>query len=92
MPTRASSDPVAPSRSKTGRQTGSKSVRVWGEVSITVNLGDFNSIKVTFGHERMCLDNDEAITRCERAINRKNQEVVSRRADEIARLVQSKIE
>ena len=82
-------NPATPARSTTGRQAGSKSIRVWGEVSITVNLGDFNSVKVSFGHERMCEDNDEAITRCERRIHRKNEEVVQVRAEELARLVQS---
>lgn len=61
-------------------------MRVWGEVSVTVNLGDFNSIKVAFGHERMCPDNDEAIARCERKIHRKNEEVVERRVRELTRL------
>lgn len=52
-----------------------------------MNLGDFNNVKFTFGHERLCADNDEAITRAERIINKKNQEVVNKRVEELARLV-----
>jgi hypothetical protein len=88
MPLRTS-NPATPARSTTGKTPGSKSIRVWGEVGITVNLGDFNNIKIVFGHERVCQDNDEAIARCERQIYKRNSEVVSRRAEEAARLVQS---
>ena len=77
----------AKARSTTGRQA--KTVRVWGEVSLTLAVSQDppQFIKVTFGHERMCADNDEAITRMERVIHRKNEEVVDRRAKSLTRLI-----
>lgn len=58
-------------------------VRVWGEVSITVNLGDYESAKVTLGEARTCEDTEEdrKVTRqdilatCERAVVRKAERV-----------------
>ena len=84
---------VVPATKKAApRKVGTKAVRVWGEVGVTINLGDFNNVKFTFGHERLCADNAEAIARTERIINKMNQEVVSKRVEELSRLVLAKSE
>lgn len=104
MPTRATSTKKAETRSaghqrnstaarrNTSDQAKSgKAVNVWGEVSITVAITDDppQFIKVTFGHERVApSDDDETISRYERRIHRKNEEVVERRAEQLKRLVE----
>lgn len=63
-----------------------KQIRVWGELGVTVNLGEFNSVRVTIGHERICDDNDEAIADAEEAINSFNSEAVAARVDDYKKL------
>jgi hypothetical protein len=67
---------------------------VWGEVCITVAITEDppQFVKVTFGHERMSKDDDVSIRNTERRIHRMNEEVVSRRSEQLARLVRSGVE
>lgn len=67
-----------------------RSVRVWGEVSITVAVTDDppQFIKVTHGHERISKsDSEQDILRTEAQIHATASKVVERRAEELKRLV-----
>ena len=98
MTTKRAGTTTEPARaaSTTGRRPSSttlgKPVRVWGEVSLTIAISDQppQFIKVTFGHERWAKnDTQEQIKRTERLIHEYNEEVVSKRADQLKRLVEA---
>lgn len=80
---RTRSTTAAARRAKQGNPT-----QVWGEVTVTVAIGDNQFVKFTFGHERTAPNDDaETLDRYERLIHRRNEEVVSRRVEQYARLI-----
>lgn len=49
---------------------------MWGQITIKVNLGDYNSAEVSTGHSRDCRDNSAAILRMQKRIARQNEAVI----------------
>lgn len=66
----------------------SRAVRVWGEMGLTVSVGEYNMVKPTFGHERWSpSDSPRDLNATARAIHEFNAEQVDRMAKQAARLV-----
>lgn len=50
--------------------------RVWGQITVKVNLGDYNSAEVSTGHSRDCRDTDRSILRMQKKIAEQNEAVI----------------
>jgi hypothetical protein len=50
--------------------------RVWGQIEIKVNLGDYNSATISTGHSRDCRDNSKAILTMQKRIADQNEAVI----------------
>lgn len=50
--------------------------RVWGQITVKVNLGDYNSAEVSTGHSRDCRDTSRAILRMQKKIAEQNEAVI----------------
>lgn len=87
--TKVGTSSVGRTRSTTAAARRGRPTQVWGEVCVTIAVGDMQFVKFTFGHERTAPNDDqETISRYERMIHRKNEEVVARRVEEYKRLVE----
>ena len=64
--------------------------RVWAEVSVTVNLGDYESAKITLGESRGCDDTPEARKATRRALHRECEEAVVKQAERVKRIWRQK--
>lgn len=89
---------TVPAKGRTARSARSAeplpdgSVRVWGEVGITVAITSDppQYVKVTFGHERIAPDSKPAtLRRYEKDIDEYNEMVVDRQAKKYARMVRA---
>ncbi len=65
--------------------------RVRSELTVTVNLGNFNSLKFTHGVTRPCKNNAQDIARTERRIYQAISEVMETRLPELITEAQTSI-
>lgn len=84
---RTRSTTPARSRAAQGEVSGTGTVRVWSEASVTVNVGDFNSIKFAHGFERLVKNDKRSVVAAEREIFEACEVVVNRRLKQLAKLL-----
>lgn len=60
--------------------------KVWETVSVTMNMGDYNNVKVDFGHLRTCANNSADISKTVKQVNRLNSVVINKRMEELKEL------
>jgi hypothetical protein len=54
---------MAKAKPEVTKDSGEDDLRVWGEVKITVRLGEYESITVALGESRPCANKDRTKTR-----------------------------
>lgn len=64
-------------------ETDGELATVWETISFTMNLGDFNSMKVEFGQARKCKNNQQEISKCATIIHKHNQFLLEKRVEEM---------
>lgn len=75
---------------RSGVDTTPEGARVWGEVSITVWLGDYESVKVTLGEARTCEDRPVPRKRLRKDILSTCEEEVVRKAKRVRKIWREK--
>jgi 1-acyl-sn-glycerol-3-phosphate acyltransferase len=66
----------------------SQPVKLWGELAVTINMGDFENLKVRFGHERLAPNGkEETLKKYEKAITQFNEEVMERHIQRALKII-----
>lgn len=60
--------------------------RVWAEMSITVNLGDYESVKVSLGESRECDDTEADRKRTRKSLQDDIEAAVVRKAGKVKKV------
>lgn len=67
-----------------------RKVRVWGEVTVRIGVGEggYDFVRYTFGSERLVVNNPGAISKAEKAIHSYNLDVVESRVGDYRDLIE----
>lgn len=60
--------------------------RIWDEIKITVNLGDYESVSLTTGTSRSVAGNLNAAKRAHRRLQREHEAMLSEKVEEVRQL------
>lgn len=65
---------------------GKPLARVWSEWSVTINLGDYSSVKYNTGASVSCVDDRPTVRRTRRQLDRDIEEIIAQRAQQFQQI------